>query len=66
MVLPCFIGDAYADLVRSGEPVAELASDEWMVMHESDRNHPPIRAAIDALAGFLMREDRTARGTAPA
>ena len=65
MVLPCFVGNAYPDLTGGDEPIAELATEEWMAMHEADRHHPPIRAAIEALAGFLAREDRMVRGSGP-
>ena len=63
MVLPCFVGDAYADLIRVGDPIDDLSSEQWLAMHETDRGHPPIRAAINALAQFLATEGRTVRGS---
>ena len=62
MVLPCFVGDAFDDLSRN-EIIAELTSEQWLVMHDTDRHHPPVRAAINALADFLQREDRRVRGS---
>ena len=62
MVLPCFVGDAFDDLSRN-EIIAELTSEQWLVMHDTDRHHPPVRAAINALADFLQREDRRVKGS---
>lgn len=58
VVLPTFVGDRMAPLLRLSEPIAELASEEWLVCHQDGRHEPAVRAALDAVAGWLT----TARG----
>ena len=53
VVLPTFVGDGMAPLVRLSGPIEALASEEWLVCHQDGRHEPPIRAALDALAGWL-------------
>lgn len=53
IVLPTFIGAQMAPLRALSEPIAELRSEEWLVSHHEARHDPPIRAALDAIAGFL-------------
>ena len=61
VVLPTFVGDAMAPLVRVSDPIEALASEEWLVSHQDGRHEPAIRAALDALAGWLAaRGDREA------
>lgn len=52
-VLPCFIGDAEPALSRHGPPIADLAHDLWITMHDDDRTRPEVRTMIDRLAGVL-------------
>ena len=52
-LLPCFIGDAFASLERIGDPVKELQTEQWVVVHEAERHHQPLRGAIDTLSRFL-------------
>ena len=60
-VLPTFVGDRMAPLVRLSDPIEALASDEWLVSHQDGRHEPAIRAALDALAGWLTaRSEREA------
>lgn len=61
VVLPTFVGDGMAPLVRLSDPIEALASEEWLVAHHEARHDPPIRAALDALAGWLGAR-RGARG----
>lgn len=58
IVLPCFVGDAFRDLARLGEPIAALTSRQWLVMHQDRRHYPPVRVAIDRLAAFLLQPAR--------
>jgi DNA-binding transcriptional LysR family regulator len=53
VVLPIFVGERTAGLMRLSEPIAELQSEEWLVAHHDARHDPPIRSALDALAVFL-------------
>ncbi|MEM1429985.1 MAG: LysR family transcriptional regulator [Pseudomonadota bacterium] len=58
VVLPLSVGDGRDDLVRLSDPIAELESEQWLVLHQDTRHDPPIRAAADALAAFFTREAR--------
>ena len=53
VVLPTFVGDGMAPLIRLSGPIEALASEQWLVAHHETRHDPPIRAAIDALAAWL-------------
>jgi DNA-binding transcriptional LysR family regulator len=55
MVLPTFIGEDEAGLVRLSDPIPELTHDEWLVTHHDARHDPPVRAAIDAITRFIER-----------
>ncbi len=52
-VLPCFIGDADGDLVRSGPLIADLSHTMWIVMHDDERRRPEVRTVIDRLGSLL-------------
>lgn len=56
-VLPCYLGDGDARLVRLGGPVPELATDVWLL------THPDLRgvARIRALTGFIADAVHAAR-----
>jgi DNA-binding transcriptional LysR family regulator len=52
-LLPCFVGSACPDLVRLGEPLAELAQPLWMLMHPDTARLGRVRRASSALAEQL-------------
>lgn len=56
MILPEFVGDSHSELVRDADFISELKSDLWLVMHQDERNHPPVRKAIDAISKFLKED----------
>ncbi|MDG4648849.1 LysR family transcriptional regulator [Roseibacterium sp. SDUM158017] len=58
IVLPVFAGDAEQGLLRVSAPITDLRSEEWLVCHQDARHDPPIRAALEALAGFLRKAER--------
>lgn len=47
VVLPTFVGETEQNLVRLGDPIAELEHEQWLVMHHEDRHIPEIRAVIN-------------------
>ena len=49
IVLPTFIGDQESDLTRASDEIAELAHDQWLVMHQDDRHRPAIRRTVRAI-----------------
>lgn len=55
MVLPCFIGDGFADLRRVYGPIEELSTERWLVMHQDERHGPELRQAISGLAKLLKQ-----------
>lgn len=55
MLLPCFVGDAFADLARAGEPVESLTTERWLVMHQDERHEPAVRSALTALTKVLKK-----------
>ncbi|MBI5255946.1 MAG: LysR family transcriptional regulator [Burkholderiales bacterium] len=54
-VLPCFVGAALPDVVRIGEPMAELAQPLWLLMHADMARIPRVRLAGAALAGEIRK-----------
>lgn len=54
-VLPTFVGDRLDGLARLSGPIDDLRSEQWLVSHHEGRNQPPIRAALDAIAGYLKQ-----------
>lgn len=53
MLLPTFVGDAFSDLRRFSNPIEELQTERWLVMHQDERHQPELRRAISALAKVL-------------
>ena len=53
VVLPTFAGDVAAGLTRVSDVIDSLTAEEWLVCHQDSRHDPPIRAALEALAGAL-------------
>jgi DNA-binding transcriptional LysR family regulator len=52
-VLPTFIGDAQTTLVRVSDPIAELEHQQWLVIHQEDRNRPEVREVVNWLKSVL-------------
>lgn len=59
MVMPCFVGDAYNDLECISDPITELETERWIVVHQEQRQVPAIREAIDAITYFLTSQELT-------
>jgi len=51
--LPTIIGDADPDLVRCLEPPPELKSEMWLIVRESLKGRPHVRAFTDFLAAYI-------------
>lgn len=63
--LPCFTGDASADLVRLLPPDPGHASDLWLLTHSDLRHVPRIRAVLDFLAGAIAAKRPLIEGLLP-
>lgn len=64
-VLPCFVGDGDARLTRSGAPIEELSSEQWLVAHHEERHVPAIRNLILRIAGLLRAHGSLFAGERP-
>lgn len=51
--LPCFVGDAEADLLRCFAPIPELNAEVWLIVREDIRQAAHVRAFVDSLACHL-------------
>ncbi|WP_147124618.1 LysR family transcriptional regulator [Shimia ponticola] len=53
IVFPMMIGETRPRLTRLSDPIPELSHARWLVSHHETRFDPGIRAALDAIAGYL-------------
>ncbi|MGB7756086.1 MAG: LysR family transcriptional regulator [Salinisphaera sp.] len=60
-LLPCYLADADPALVRIGEPVPELATDLWLLVHPDLRRVARVRAVRDAIGHAIEAETVQAR-----
>jgi DNA-binding transcriptional LysR family regulator len=65
-VLPCFIGEAEAALIRASGPIEALGHDQWLVSHDEDRHSEPIRRVSDRLAKLVRTHEGLFAGRQPA
>jgi DNA-binding transcriptional LysR family regulator len=63
-VLPCYLGDREARLVRVGETIPALAVDLWLLTHPDLRKTARIRAFLDFVAE-AMKDCRSRLAGAP-
>ena len=61
-VLPCYLGDADPALSRVGSVLAEVAADQWLLVHRDLRALPRVRAVIDALVRLFQAERAAIEG----
>jgi len=54
-VLPCFIGNNRADLVRLPHPLTELDIDLWVLTHPDLRHSARVRAFTEYVGGELVK-----------
>lgn len=52
-VLPCFVGDDDARLVRTGPVIDALSHEQWLVAQERDRQQPFVRETINWIADLI-------------
>jgi DNA-binding transcriptional LysR family regulator len=60
--LPCFLGDASPGLVRVTPPIAEMASNLWLLTHPDLKRMPRVRAVLDAIGDFAAKCRRRIEG----
>lgn len=64
-VLPCFVGDRDARLVRAGPTIAALDHTQYLVTHGDDRHRPEVRTVIRRLVALLEANAALYRGEQP-
>ncbi len=64
-LLPCFAGDRDPLLERAGEPIEELGSYQWIVMHNDDRHRTDVRTVIDRITDLLTAHRALFAGERP-
>ena len=62
-VLPCCLGDRSAALQRVSDPIAELSTSLWVLMHPDLRNSARVSALSDHLARALRADKALMEGT---
>ncbi|MEQ8695878.1 MAG: LysR family transcriptional regulator [Bauldia litoralis] len=65
-VLPCFVGDAETGLVRDGEAIPDLRSQQWLVLNEQARHAGAVRQVIDRIVALLAEHRALFEGEKPA
>jgi DNA-binding transcriptional LysR family regulator len=55
-ILPCYLGDSTSGLERIRAPLAEVATELWLLSHEDLRKTARVRALLDFLADALSAE----------
>lgn len=55
-ILPCYLGDPDPLLSRVGGVIADLAGDQWLLVHRDLRALPRVRAVMDAVIDLFQRE----------
>jgi DNA-binding transcriptional LysR family regulator len=61
-LLPCYLGDGDPALRRIGPILAEVAADQWLLVHRDLRDLPRVRAVMDALIQLFQEERATIEG----
>ena len=64
-ILPCFVGDADAGLVRLTTPITELGADYWLLVHPDLKMVPRVRRLIDWIRTAFKDSRRALQGTGP-
>jgi DNA-binding transcriptional LysR family regulator len=65
ILLPCYLGDTEANLVRVVEPSAEIIRDVWLVMHHDLQNSARVRATADHLVTAVCAHAELLEGRRP-
>lgn len=61
-VFPCFVGDSDPRLVRVAPPIAELATDQWLVSHHEERHERAVHTVAERIAALMKRHGALFRG----
>lgn len=61
-VLPCYVGDTDAHLVRLTEPIPEMGADLWLLTHPDLRRVVRVRAFTDYIGDAVRKHERLLAG----
>lgn len=61
-ILPCHLGDPDPLLRRVGGVIADVAGDQWLLVHRDLRALPRVRAVMDAVIELFQRERALVEG----
>ncbi len=61
-VLPCYMGDADPALRRFGPVLADVAADQWLLVHRDLRALRRVRAIMDALVALFAAKRSAIEG----
>ena len=61
-VLPCFVGDADADLVRCSALIKEAEAEMWLIVRDELKKAPHVRAFVDSLSAYILSLRRSLAG----
>lgn len=64
-VLPCHRADPDAGLQRIGPVLADVAADQWLLVHRDLRALPRVRAVMDALVALFQEQRALLSGRCP-
>jgi DNA-binding transcriptional LysR family regulator len=54
-ILPCYLADGVGGLVRIADPIPEVGTDLWLLVHDDLRRTARVRALLDFLAAELPK-----------
>ena len=54
-LLPCYLAEGAGGLERLGEPLSDLATDFWLLVHEDLRRTARVRAFIDFISAEMAK-----------
>ena len=63
-ILPCFIGDTFPGLARTGAPITNSGASLWLLTHPDLRHSARVRAFMDHAGAELMKKKRVILGEA--
>lgn len=61
-ILPCFVGDADPGLVSLTAPVAELAADQWLLVHPDLKSASRVRLMMEWIRSTFRQSKRALEG----
>jgi DNA-binding transcriptional LysR family regulator len=64
-IFPCFARDDDPALVRVAPPIAELRTEQWLVMHNEERHQRPVREVAGRITSLLRAQAPLFRGERP-